>query len=223
MGNVLGRGWSPTTRRYRFLRFALAVLLFSSPALVYVSGYGQPNYRYEAVEIRPADGGFEYDRDVSFVEGLEGVSCYGWERSRLCLLEGDLVDENRTYEDPPGIYDPPEERYTYQNGQFYERIREGKYDTVVLGLRPVSSAKVLDAIARDIEHLDQPLQRVVRDGARTVHRDLDATGRVVRYDGSYYAVHLTEHSESGSYIPSVFGFLAGFGLLARGVRDELRE
>ncbi|MCU4798769.1 hypothetical protein OB920_00070 [Halobacteria archaeon HArc-gm2] len=222
MGSVLGRGWSPTKRQYRFLRFGLAILLVTSPALAYVSGYGQPSYRYESVEIRPTDGGFEHDRDRSFVEGFEGLGCYGWERSRLCLLERELVDRNYTYDDPPGVFDSPGERYTYVDGRFYERIHEGRYDDVTVGLRPVSSREVLDAIARDVDHLEPPLQRVVPDGTGTVHRDLDATGRIVRYEGSHYAIYRADYSEPGSYIPSLFAFLAGFGLLARALRDELR-
>lgn len=223
MGSVLGRGWSPTTRQYRFLRFGLAILLVTSPALVYVSGYGQPSYRYEAVEIRPTDGGFEHDRGRSFARGFEGLDCYEWERSRLCFLEGDVVDGNRTYEAPSGFYDTPADRYTYHDGQFYERVHEGSADTVVLGLQPVSSDEVLDGISHDFEHLEAPLQRAVEGGTGTAHRDLDATGRVVRYDESYYAIYLADRSEAKGYVPSVFAVLAGLGLLAPALRDELRE
>lgn len=224
MADVLGRGWSPTTRQYRFLRFGLAILLVASPALVYVSGYGQPTYRYEAVEIRPSDDGFQYDsRGTWLVDGFEGVSCDGWRRSRLCLLEGELVDENRTYDDPPGAYDPPEERYTYHDGQFYERVHEGRYGPVVIGLRPVSPREVLEGIAGDFERLERPLQRAVEGDTGTVHRDIDATGRVVRYEGSYYVLYLSGQAEARGYAQSVFAVLVGLGLLSRAVRDELDE
>lgn len=225
MANVLSRGWSPTKRQYRLLRLGLAVLLVTSPALVYVSGYGQPTYRYEAVEIGPADGGFEHDADgPRFVEGFEGVDCYR-ERddSRTCLLERRLVDGNVTVDEDHAGYPTVDELYTYHDGQFYERYDTVRNGTLVLALRPVSADAVLSTISYDFADLDGTLQRAVAGDAGTAHRDLDADGRIVWYDGRYYAISEADYSEPKGRTASSLAAIAGLWLLWRSVRVELRD
>lgn len=225
MVDVLGRGWSPTDRQYRLLRLGLAVLLVTSPVLIYVSGYGQPTYRYESVEIEADGNAFDYDDDrVRFFQGFEGVDCYlEIERSRLCVLERRLLDGNLTVDDQRVDYPTVDELYTYHDGQFYERHDTIRNGTLVLDLRPVSAGAVLSTVSYDLEDLDRPLQRAVEGDTGAVHRDLDAHGRIVWHEGSYYALYETESSQAKGYPASFVGAIAGLWLLSRSIRVEIRE
>lgn len=224
MVDVLGRGWSPTERQYRLLRLAVALSLLASPALVYLSGVGRATYTYDAVPVQAEDGVITYDDDqVRYFEGFQGIDCYlESEQSRACFLDRRLADDNATFGDDSHRPET-DEYYTYVDGQFYERVDTFRDGSLVLWLRPVDAAAVLGTVAGDYPNLPDPLQRAVRGDTGTAHRDLDAHGQIVWYDGSHYAIYEVSSSRASGYAPSLVAALVGLVLLSRSLRIDVRE
>lgn len=223
MVDVLGRGWSPTERQYRLIRLCVAILLVTSPTLVFASGYGQRTYQYQVAQIHPADGKFTYENDnVLFLERYKGLDCYPVS-SHSCLLERELVDENRSFDDAPTHFPNPDAPFTYHDGQFYERVKHTRNDSVVLGLQPVSSETVIRTISRDFGNLPRPLERTVEEGTGTAQRDFDVHGQIVEYRGEYYVIYERGYSEPRGYVPSFFAALIGLVLLKRSIRIEIPD
>lgn len=224
MADVLGRGWSPTERQYRFIRLGLALLLIASPALVYVIGYGQPTYRYDAVRVEADDDRITYDDDrVRFFGGFRGIGCYlKSEESRECFLDRTLVDGNATF--PDESYRPESDaRYTYVDDRFYERVGAVRNDSIVMSLRPVTPDAVLENVSVSYADLPRPLRRAVSTDEGTAHRDLEAHGQIVRPGDDYYAIYETESSKLKGYVPAALAVPVGLWLLLRSVRVEMRK
>lgn len=196
---------SPRVRALLLSLFGVAVL--TNALSVHALALGQPVTGYERTTLTfAADGGVESSGEIP--NRIEGVDCYLAEEAdeRHCLLESWLLSNstagapdgtptNVTVPAPSG-YDPPDEQYTYHDGQFYRRTLVTQPDAnasiprgeLRLAFRPVPTDAVLAEVAVPQADLSDPASRALRSGSVRTGHELRHVNRLITTDDGYAMV-----------------------------------
>jgi hypothetical protein len=226
--DVLGRGWSPSSRTmvafYAVLGVGLVFVPFYGGALADALGTSD-TVEYRAVEVSPAGGQLDVVGEIEALgdHGAEGIDCFRpFDEPRRCVLERALLDGNLTIS---GDLDTmPDDRYTY-HGRLYERVHSQEDSTLEMGLRPVSADEVLTDVAVPIEDVTPATRRAIEQGRVSVRRALPAANHVVAAENGYYLIAPQSGDVPAAFSPGLGTavlVLAGLLSLRRGHRRYQR-
>lgn len=223
------------SRPVRALVVVLGLLLLADALFVNTLAVGAPSHTYERVNVSVADGDdrlvFENQPRADF-GGLDGLDCYEWPASRLCLLEAARLNgsdgPNVTVRRPVGRGDPAAP-FAYHDGTFYRRTRdrpEGVGGPVRVTFSPREAETVLSTLAVPPNDVSATTRRALRTGSVTTREPIDSPGTLVRTDGGYATVGETLDTGPDRPLRAVWRGLVGlvgFVLVAFGVGSLRRD